>query len=62
MGDPILIKELGHLRRDHISIVWYRDERDFFARFWGRLRSGGLVVWLFLMWRVIHGNQQYTPK
>ncbi len=57
MGHPVLVKELGHLSCNHIPIVWYRDERYFFPRFWGHLRSGGLFLWLFLMWRVIHGNQ-----
>lgn len=62
MRHSVLIKKLGHLCRDHIPIVWNRNEGDFFARFWCRFRHGGLFLWLFRMWRVIHINQHYTLK
>ena len=39
MGDFIFVKQLGHLFRNHVSVVGHRDEGDLLARFRLALRS-----------------------
>lgn len=46
MGDPILIKHLCHLRRDHIAIVGHRNKGYFPAGLGCRFRSRRLFAWL----------------
>lgn len=41
MRYPILIKELGHFRRNHVSIVGHRDKGNFLARLRCRIGARG---------------------
>ena len=59
MGDPIFIKKLLHLLRDHIAIIRDRDERDFFARLRLIVRLRGLrLFWLLTHMRSIHLSRE----
>ncbi len=54
MGYPILIKQLGHFRCNHVSIVGNRDQGDFLTRLRCRVSGGRRILLGILILRVAH--------